>query len=341
CHRLSSSYVARMRYLFSLKEDEQVCRDALSSGTFYLFHSLRPLLQKKHSGYLAPKSNLVELKEMLDTLGGKEQKLEDSVLIGCSENLMPQFALDLGKELFLVISRRFEKPALESYLQGTFIELRKALFLLNGNVAPLLSKAQALLRWHDNNQYCSKTGQPTQKNIAGSKRICNANGIIYYPQMSPVVITLVSNGDWCLLARQETFPAGMYSALAGFCDIGETVEEAIYREVAEEVGLEVESLMYAGSQHWPFPNSSLMIACHATVRQGHTEINVNKFELENARWFSLEEVKEAFQHKRIPPERKDGTVPVWIPPKLAIARQLIEEWVQRQMVKESCATTPA
>ncbi|XP_069466637.1 NAD(P)H pyrophosphatase NUDT13, mitochondrial isoform X3 [Ambystoma mexicanum] len=275
--RLHSTYVAQMRFLFELKEDDEACRSALKQGTFYLFHSLSPFLNKMGNKYSAPQITASELEMLLAKLGNEEQKkMEDSVLIGCSDSCIAEFALDLGT---------LDKSTVETELKGTFTELQKAFFQLDGREAPLLSR------------------------------------------MSPVVITLVSSGQHCLLARQKAFPRGMFSALAGFCDIGETLEETVRREVAEEVGLEVESLRYSGSQHWPFPNSSLMFACHAKV-QSHVELNVNKLELEAAKWFRVEEVEEALSKDRIPARREDGTTPFWVPPKWAIAHQLIKEWVQ-------------
>ncbi|XP_029325195.1 nucleoside diphosphate-linked moiety X motif 13 isoform X3 [Mus caroli] len=217
---------------------------------------------------------------------------------------------------------------MEAELGGSFIKLRQALFQLNSVDSSLLFTAQALLRWHDGHQFCSKSGQPTQKNMAGSKRVCPSSKIIYYPQMAPVVITLVSDGARCLLARQSSFPKGLYSALAGFCDIGESVEEAVHREVAEEVGLEVENLQYSASQHWPFPNSSLMIACHATVKPGHTEIQVNLKELEAAAWFSLDEVTTALRRKGSLALQPSEASSLLLPPKLAIAHHLIKKWVE-------------
>uniref|UniRef100_A0A8C0GZL7 Nudix hydrolase 13 n=1 Tax=Chelonoidis abingdonii TaxID=106734 RepID=A0A8C0GZL7_CHEAB len=206
-------------YLFELKEDDGICRQAQNSGTFYLFHNLSPFVKKVGSKYLAPQISVAEMKSMLGKFKQNEQMIEDSVLIGCSDECMAYFALDLGS---------LEKSVIESELSGSFTELRKAFFQLDGKDAPLLSSAQALLRWHDTHQYCSKTGQPTQKNLAGSKRVCRTNGIIYYPQMSPVVITLVSDGSRCLLARQASFPKGMYSALAGFCDVGKEASDLAF-----------------------------------------------------------------------------------------------------------------
>ncbi|XP_067876573.1 nucleoside diphosphate-linked moiety X motif 13 isoform X2 [Heterodontus francisci] len=283
--RLVSNYVSRMRHLYELKEDDEACRKALSSGAFLLFHGFSPLLQKAENKYTAT---------------------------------------------FVTASGGIEKARAELLLKGTFVDLRKAFFLLDGKDAPLLSQAQALLRWHSTHLYCSRTGHLTQKNVSGSKRVCSTEEIIYYPQMSPVVIVLVSDGTQCLLARQKSFPPGMYSALAGFCDIGETVDDSVQREVAEEVGLDVSSFEYSTSQHWPFPNSSLMIACHAMVQPGQNKIVLNHSELEDARWFDTEELAEALKHKRMPTKKEMGEIPFWIPPPWAVAHQLIKEWTQRQ-----------
>ncbi|XP_074088912.1 NAD(P)H pyrophosphatase NUDT13, mitochondrial isoform X2 [Macrotis lagotis] len=325
-----STYVSKMRYLFELKEDDDVCRKAQKSGMFYLFHSLAPLLQK--SGILAPPLRISELERILGKFGQDTKKIEHSVLIGCSDQLEAWFALDLGLGN-PSSSGSLQKSEMETELQGSFIELRKSLFQLNEKDASLVATAQALLHWHDGHQFCSKSGQPTQKNVAGNKRVCPSSKMVYYPQMSPVVIILVSDGTRCLLARQSSFPKGLYSALSGFCDVGETLEETVRREVAEEVGLELESLHYSASQHWPFPNSCLMIACHATVGPGQTEIHINSQELEAASWFSLEEVITALQRK-IPPASQQGST-VWVPPKLAIAHHLICEWVQKQSSSSS------
>ncbi|NXV30637.1 NUD13 protein, partial [Rissa tridactyla] len=319
--RLHSTYVRKMRYLNELKEDDSLCRQAQTSGTFYLFHNLSPFLQKAGKKYLVPQLGAAEMKRILEKFKETEQWIEKSVLIGCSDEHVPHFALDLGA---------LEKSVIESELQGSFTDIRKALFVVDGNDSSLLASAQSLLRWHDSHQYCSKTGQPTQKNVAGSKRVCHASGITYYPQMSPVVITLVSDGSRCLLARQPSFPQGMYTALSGFCDVGENVEETVRREVAEEVGLEVESLCYSASQHWPFPSSCLMIACHASVRAQQAEISMNSLELEEARWFGLEEIVEGLKREPRSSKQDDGSFLPWFPPKQAIAHQLICEWVKRQ-----------
>lgn len=215
---------------------------------------------------------------------------------------------------------------MEEACDGNFVDLKKGLFVLRRSEAPLLAKAQALLRWHQTSGFCAATGQPTHRNQAGSQRV-GSSGSVSYPQMSPVVIVLVSDGRRCLLARQPSFPPGMFSALAGFCELGESLEETVSREVAEEVGLEVHGVSYCGSQHWPFPRSSFMLGCHALVSPAHTQLDVDRTELEDARWFSLQDVTSALQVKA---PRRGHAPPLWLPPKQAIANHLITEWAEQQ-----------
>ncbi|KAJ8284788.1 hypothetical protein COCON_G00036380 [Conger conger] len=322
CSRDCSSYVSRMRYLMRLKEDDEACRRALQSGNVLLYHKLAPLLRQQQKGiYQLKVLQATDVKGILGKLGKDEQLLNTSVLIGCSDGDIAQFSLDVGC---------LEKDAVEEMCGGVFTDLRKAFFLLEQPDTPLVTKGQALLRWHQTHAYCSASGEPTQSNQAGSQRVCLTNGATYYPQMAPVVIVLVSDGRRCLLARQSTFPQGMYSALAGFCDMGEVMEETLRREVAEEVGLEVESMQYSSSQHWPFPQSSFMVACHATISPDNAEINLNGAELEDARWFTLEEVEDALKRKPLPRSVKGEPTAFWVPPSYAIANKLIREWVNQQ-----------
>uniref|UniRef100_A0A3B4ZLY5 NAD(+) diphosphatase n=1 Tax=Stegastes partitus TaxID=144197 RepID=A0A3B4ZLY5_9TELE len=318
--RRCSSFVSRMRLVNRLKADDDACAAALHGGRIFLFHSLSPLLQRTDRGTFRTSALTgSDLQSILKKLGSDESLLKESVLIGCSEQNQAQFCLDVGE---------LDQAAVEEQCGGTFVDLRKAFFLLTSAEAPLVAKGQALLRWHQTNRFCSATGQPTHRNQAGSQRFCSSGSAIYYPKMSPVVIVLVSDGTRCLLGRQASFPRGMYSALAGFCDMGETLEEALCREVAEEVGLEVQNISYSSSQHWPFPHSSFMLGCHASVSPAHSQLNVDHSELEDARWFSLDEITCALQVKS-PPRRGDPPV-LWLPPPHAVANRLIREWVDRQ-----------
>ncbi|XP_035529165.1 nucleoside diphosphate-linked moiety X motif 13 [Morone saxatilis] len=322
--RRCSAFVSRMRYVNRLKEDDEACAAALQNAHIFLFHRLSPLLQQTEHRTLRPTALVCsDVQSVLERLGSDRTLLKESVLIGCSEENQAQFCLDVGD---------LDQAAVEEVCEGKFIDLRKSFFLLTGPEAPLVAKGQALLRWHQTSGFCSTTGQPTHRNQAGSQRVCSSSGIIYYPKMSPVVIVLVSDGKRCLLGRQSSFPRGLYSALAGFCDMGETLEETLRREVAEEVGLEVHSISYSSSQHWPFPHSSFMMAFHASVSPAHTQLNVDHAELEDARWFSLEEITSALKVKT-PPRRGDPAV-VWLPPKHAIGNHLITEWADRQRCRE-------
>ncbi|KAG1960418.1 nucleoside diphosphate-linked moiety X motif 13 [Pimephales promelas] len=320
--RPCSGYVSRTRYLMRLREDDEACREALRSGNFLLYHKLAPLLQKTNSGvYKLACLKSSDLEHVLEKVGKDKHFINESFLLGCTDKSEPQFSLEVGD---------LDRSALEQECRGKFVDLRKAFFMLTGLESALVAKGQALLRWHQTNGFCSATGQPTVRNQSGSFRVCHSSGVTYYPKMAPVVIVLVSDGSRCLLARQAMFPPGMYSALSGFCDMGESLEEALHREVAEEVGLEVENLQFSGSQHWPFPQSSFMLACHATVCPDKTQVNIDTAELEDARWFTFEEITEALQK---PPRNPKGEPPVfWVPPPYAIANQIIQEWANQQQL---------
>ncbi|KAJ7324208.1 hypothetical protein JRQ81_017228 [Phrynocephalus forsythii] len=270
------------------------------------------LFWRFHSSYVRRMRYMFDLKEDDDAC--RQAYNSGAFLLFCNLSPFLQRKEEMLSPPKIHAAGSLEQTAIESELNGSFGEIRKAFFQLEEEDASLISTAQALLRWHENNKYCSKTGEPTVRNLAGSKRIGPNNGIIYYPQMSPVVITLVSDENRCLLVRQASFPKGMYSALSGFCDVGESLEETVRREVAEEVGLELTSLEYSASQHWPFPHSTLMIACHAVVDPQQSEISINKQELEAARWFSREEVVKALGRNPKLSKEKYDNVGFSVPP---------------------------
>ncbi|RKP47712.1 NAD(+) diphosphatase [Pararobbsia silviterrae] len=151
-----------------------------------------------------------------------------------------------------------------------------------------LGGAKAMLDWHARHRFCANCGSASRVTAAGWRRECDACGAQHFPRVDPVVIMLAIDGDRCLLGRQARFAPGMYSALAGFLEPGETIEDAVRREVHEEAGVHCTHVAYFASQPWPFP-SSLMIGCFA--RAGDTEITVDTTELEDARWFTRDEVR--------------------------------------------------
>ncbi|MDD5263958.1 MAG: NAD(+) diphosphatase [Candidatus Bipolaricaulis sp.] len=179
----------------------------------------------------------------------------------------------------------------------------------------LLAQARALLAWNACTQYCSACGAPVEMRSAGYVRVCSspACGALHFPRTDPAVIVRVTHGGRCLLARQPAYRPGLRSILAGFVEPGESLEDAVRREVKEEVGLDLASLSYVGSQPWPFP-MSLMVGF--TAESVGDEIRVDGREIESAEWKTRAAVHRDMQ---------DGTL-VLASPK-SIARRLIDNWL--------------
>ena len=180
-------------------------------------------------------------------------------------------------------------------LRALFSVLEDAHFALAG-------RAIQLLDWDRNHQYCGRCGTPTQPRAEERVRVCPACKLAAYPRVAPAVMALVTRGRELLLGRSPHFPPGMYSALAGFVEPGETLEQCVAREVAEEVGVRVTNLSYFASQPWPFPHS-LMIAFVCEWAGG--EIRAQEAEIEAAGWFDVLQLPK-------------------IPSKISIARRLID-----------------
>jgi NAD+ diphosphatase len=196
-----------------------------------------------------------------------------------------------------------------------FEDLRKVGPLLDDHEATLLAYAKSLCHWHERHRFCGACGSPTVAGRAGHVRVCqNAQcGASHFPRIDPAIIVLVHCHDHCLLGRQSRWPKKRYSTIAGFVEPGESAEHAVLREVFEETGIRLEHLSYQSSQPWPFPGS-LMLGFHAeTARQ---EICRNDEELEDARWFSRQEVARAIE----------GRGDIRLPPRMSISRRLIEDW---------------
>ena len=232
-----------------------------------------------------------------------------SVLLGVAGEVA-HFAVDLS---------RIDDPVTELGLGGaaSFVELRAAAATLSGADAAIAAQGRQMLDWHARHRFCAVCGRATSVKDAGYMRECDECDAQHFPRTDPVVIMLVESGERCLLGRQAGWPVPMYSALAGFIEAGESIEEAVRREVKEESGIEVSDVRYFASQPWPFP-ASLMIGCLA--RATTNEVTVDKSELEDARWFTREEILTAL--------RAPGTGKVMVPPPLAIAHHLIRAWAE-------------
>ncbi len=182
---------------------------------------------------------------------------------------------------------------------------------------PPLAEAKALLGWHARNRFCPNCGAPTQAVQAGWRRDCPSCRTEHFPRTDPVVIMLAVSGDRCVLGRSGRFAPTMWSCLAGFAEPGETIEEAVRREVREEVGIACGKVRYFASQPWPFP-SSLMIGCHAEARS--EAIVIDREELKGARWFDRDEL--ALMLSRRHPQG------LTTPPPVAIAHHIIRSFVE-------------
>lgn len=180
-----------------------------------------------------------------------------------------------------------------------------------------LAQGAALLSWHSNHQFCGKCGHRSEMRTGGYKRLCTSCGAQHFPRTDPVVIMLAVTPDKCLLGRSPHFKPGMYSALAGFIEPGETIEAAVRRETFEEAGIRLGRVVYQASQPWPFPYS-LMIGCFGEALT--EDIAADTAELEDCRWFARDELLTA-----IDGTHGDG---IFIPPYGAIAHHLIRTWAE-------------
>jgi NAD+ diphosphatase len=197
---------------------------------------------------------------------------------------------------------------------GRFQDLRSAAPRLAGPEAAIIATAKAVFEWRRRHGYCSNCGQPSIVADGGWKRVCPSCRAEHFPRTDPVVIMLPTLGERCLLGRQHAWAAGMYSALAGFLEPGESIEEACARELMEEAGLTAVSVRYIAAQPWPFP-SSLMIGLFAEVSDDNAA--PDQTELEAVRWFDRSDVGALLRG-----EIADASCP----PPMAIAHQLIKAW---------------
>ena len=225
----------------------------------------------------------------------------------------------LEEEAYFAVDVSSNDPALRDLQESgdwRFEDARTATVHLSGPDSGIVAQARIQVNWHNRNRFCSVCGHETFVKRGGQVRHCSNCDTEHFPRTDPVVITLVSDNDRCLLgqSRGRRFGGKMYSALAGFVDQGETIEEAVAREIGEEAGIRVENIRYHSSQPWPFP-WSLMIGCHADAVT--TDIVMDDDEMADVRWLHREEVLLALEGKNQNLE---------VPAPLAIAHHLIKAW---------------
>ena len=234
--------------------------------------------------------------------------LTRAVLLGWSED---------GPRLAAALSE--EAPIDETRVAAITLRALAGSGILAAGHLGALAQARAMLNWHIRHGFCAVCGTATTMSLGGARRDCPHCGAQHFPRTDPVVIMLVidagSGGEQALLGRSPRFTPNMYSCLAGFMEPGETIEDAVRRETAEESGIQIGRVRYHASQPWPFP-SSLMIGCFAEALT--TAIRRDEAELEDCRWFSREDVRRMLAGKH-----KEG---ITAPISMAIASHLIRAW---------------
>jgi len=219
-----------------------------------------------------------------------------------------RFAIDLSDS---------DDPLADLGVEGAvFEDLHKVGALLGRTEGALLAYARGMVHWHRRHLFCGRCGSETSSIEGGHVRRCTSDdcGILHFPRTDPAIIVLVTSEDACLLGRQAEWPARVFSTLAGFVEPGESLREAVIREVREETGVTVTDVTYHSSQPWPFP-SSLMLGFTATADRSEPEVDEN--ELQEARWFGREELR-----------GRIASGQVRLPRPVSIARRLIEEWLE-------------
>ena len=246
----------------------------------------------------------------LDKTGGNIFPCGSAADFGNPENVLfvgewlgrPCYAAELG--------------TFQGKFSGELMTVRSLFSLVGAEAIYLAGRATQLLDWQKNHRYCGSCGTATEVKTGEFCMRCPVCGLAAYPRISPAVMVLVSRGDKLLLARGPHFKPGVFSALAGFVEPGETLEQCAQREVREEVGIEIANLRYFRSQSWPFPDS-LMVAFFADYAGG--EINPDPLEIEAADWFSLNALPK-------------------LPDAASIACQLIEAAATHLLAAENCQT---
>lgn len=221
-----------------------------------------------------------------------------TIFLGLTADGDPRFAVD-GKA--------------DDDIPGRPTDARAAGTLLADSRAAIVAQARSMLDWHRRHGFCANCGAPTELQKAGYSRLCGGCGAEHFPRVDPVVIMLAEKDGKALVGRGPRFPANFFSALAGFVEPGESLEEAVARELHEESGIRVRDVRLAASQPWPFP-SSLMMGAFATA-EGY-ELTLDESEIAEARWVTRDEVRAAL----------NGAGDWNAPPPLAIAHWLLATW---------------
>ncbi len=227
----------------------------------------------------------------------------------------PVFLGEVRQTSYFAVDLSRCAPEEPSHAEAVYRDLRAVGPLLGAVDGSILAYARAMAYWHQRHLFCGACGSPTESRQAGHVRACTHTGcgIQHFPRTDPAVIMLIHDDDRIILGRQKVWPPGMHSVLAGFVEPGESLEEAVAREVYEEVGIRIDDVCYHSSQPWPFP-SSIMLGFWARAKS--TGLRVDVHELEHAMWFDRATLKASPENESFRLPRRDS-----------IARRLIEDWL--------------
>ncbi|MGE5290622.1 MAG: NAD(+) diphosphatase [Micromonosporaceae bacterium] len=295
---------------------------ALSRGTLDRVADRREDPGWLEAAWADPRTRVLVVEEgrALVRMGDGDGREAELVLISPAEAPDgPRLMLGVDHEAVAYFAVLGPLPTPEPVADGVSpAELRQAGSLLGDRDAGLLTHAVALANWHATHERCPRCGAVTRLAAAGHTRVCPRDGSEHFPRVDPAVIMLVlDHAGRCLLARNKRWPEKRVSILAGFVEPGESVEQAVAREVREEVGIAVGDVRYLGSQPWPMPQS-LMLGFAARVRGDDNlavEIHVDSNEISEAHWYSRDDLREAVVSGQIR-----------LPPSVSIARRIIEAW---------------
>ena len=317
-------FVARARKVDKIKQDASFCKESLREAKFVVMHKGKPLLTADQT--IAWMN--------FDIINSVETT--SLAFLGLQDDLNPIFAVNVDEDNIASNG-------------SAFIDLRTAMITMSDQTSVgLLKKAYSVLRWRRNTRFCSKCGAPIEMSFSGHQAACPVCKAMFYPSPSPTGIALVEAPDHSrvLLIRQPKYPPGMYSCVAGFVDMGESIEECVRREVAEEAGVEVDpaDIDVAMSQHWPFPAGSLMVGCFARADPLAREPTPCPGEVEDVRWFTPGELRDAFMAVSKDPMLRvrgdeSGSVKYFVAPKIALAHHLIRDWLLKHEHIELISST--
>lgn len=271
----------------------------------------------------APTARLVPVWRQRNFLAGSRRAPQpvtldatNSLLKGLAEEPPIFLGLQDGAPHFAVDWSHIDDPVDHPLLAdlGTFQDLRGIAQFMDPAEAALMAYARGMIYWDSRHRFCGVCGSPTTLEEAGHKRRCTNPDCRaeHFPRTDPAVITLVHDGERCLLGRSPRFPTAVYSTLAGFVEPGESLEACVAREIEEEVGVTVSDVRYHSSQPWPFP-SSVMIGFFA--RAESAEITLDPDELVDARWFTRAQLEIAVENDELR-----------LPGEMSIARRLVDDW---------------